>query len=274
MKHLFIIYLLLVPALSIAQQRVQISGYLQNELDEPLEGIAIFNENSLEGTVSNGTGSFEIKVMPNDRITFKTVNYDAVTLIVTERTMNEKILALRLKEGINVLKEVVLTGSHYLDIELNKLKESDPKLEKVTGYGVAWTPAVDRIENTFSDLTRQPEDYPIRNEALIQNQPRVQMFNLIGLLAAVILNIAANLIDLDFGGATTTTERLDVTVLKNELETAQLVEFLDIPRDQLYEYLYFATDQGLTPHFIENSNELEILDFLSKKATEFKKRKQ
>ncbi|GAK75286.1 hypothetical protein JCM19296_864 [Nonlabens ulvanivorans] len=49
--------------LSNAQvQRVQIKGTISSELNTDLSGITIFNNSSLEGTVTNDSGVFYIDV--------------------------------------------------------------------------------------------------------------------------------------------------------------------------------------------------------------------
>lgn len=273
-RYLFVLLLMISASLHAQIDRVIVSGYLQNELNEPQEGITIFNNDSLEGTISTGTGSFSLKVAEFDRLTFKAVNFEPITLVVTQETLKRRIIAITIREGINVLDEVMLTGNQNLIIDLKRLKNSDPNLERVTGYGVAWTPAIDRMENTFSDKIRTGDEYPLRHDALQQYEPDGAFFNIVGLLAAVVLNVALNALNIDFGSATTVEERFDVAVLKNQLQSAELIEFLEIEENDLYEYMYFVTDQGLNSQMMQPENEIFLLQFLSESATEFKKRKR
>ncbi|MGJ8683410.1 MAG: hypothetical protein ACSHWW_02220 [Nonlabens sp.] len=274
MNKLLFLFLTLIPVLSFAQQdRVQISGYIQNELDEPVEGITIFNEGSYETTVTTSTGSYRIDVKAGDKIVFKSAIHEPVTLVVTERTIKERVVTITLGEGINVLDQVVLEGDQNVYLNLKKLEMADTRLEKISGQNM-WTPAIDRTENTLSDMVRQPEDYAIRHEAMMQSQPRYNMFNLVGLLAAVVLNVALNALDFDFGGANTVEQRFDVAVLKNQFDADYLVEFLEIDKENLYDFIYFATDKGLNQEMMTEENEIVLLQFLSDTAEEYKKRKQ
>ncbi|EAS21050.1 hypothetical protein BBFL7_01943 [Flavobacteria bacterium BBFL7] len=264
----------LISFLAIGQQeRVQISGYIQNELDEPVEGITIFNENSYEVTVTSATGSYRIDVMAGDKIVFKSVDHEPVTLIVTDRTIREKVVAITLGSGVNVLDEVLLEGDQNIRLNLKRLENADTRMEKISGQNM-WTSAIDRTENTLSDMVRQPEDYDLRHEAMMQSQPRYNMFNLVGLLAAVVLNTALNAINFDFGSANTVEERFDVAVLKNQFDADYLVEFLDIDKENLYDFIYFATDRGLNNQLMQPDNELILLQFLSDTAAVYKERKQ
>nr|WP_152557871.1 hypothetical protein [Nonlabens ulvanivorans] len=62
MKNFIYIFLFL-GMLSTAQvQRVQIKGTISSELNTDLSGITIFNNSSLEGTVTNDSGVFYIDV--------------------------------------------------------------------------------------------------------------------------------------------------------------------------------------------------------------------
>jgi len=259
--------------LAAQQERVQISGYIQNELDQPVEGITIFNENSYEATVTTSTGSYRIDVKVGDKIVFKSALHEAVTLVVTDRTIKEKVVTITIGDGINVLDEVVLKGDQNVYLNLKKLEIVDTRMEKISGQNM-WTPAIDRVENTLSDMKRQPDEYPIRNEAMMQSMPRGNMFNLVGLLVAVVANVALNALNIDFGSATTIEERFDFAVLKNQFDADYLVEFLQIDKENLYEFMYFASDQGLNNEYLQPENEMELLQFLSDTATAYKNRKQ
>lgn len=274
MNKLILLFIVLVPSLSIGQQdRVQISGYIQNELNEPVEGITIFNEGSYETTVTTSTGSYRIDVKTGDRIVFKSTAHEPVTLVVTDRTVEEKVVTITLGDGVNVLDQIVLEGDQNVYLNLKKLEMTDTRMEKITGQNM-WTPAIDRTENTLSDMVRQPNEYDLRHEAMMQSQPRYNMFNLVGLLAAVVLNVALNALDIDFGSAKTVEQRFDVAVLKNQFDADYLIEFLEIKKENLYDFIYFATDRGLNNQLIKPDNEMVLLQFLSDTAQVYKERKQ
>ncbi len=274
MNKLILLFIVLVPSLSIGQQdRVQISGYIQNELNEPVEGITIFNEGSYETTVTTSTGSYRIDVKTGDRIVFKSTAHEPVTLVVTDRTVEEKVVTITLGDGVNVLDQIVLEGDQNVYLNLKKLEMTDTRMEKITGQNM-WTPAIDRTENTLSDMVRQPNEYDLRHEAMMQSQPRYNMFNLVGLLAAVVLNVALSALDIDFGSAKTVEQRFDVAVLKNQFDADYLIEFLEIKKENLYDFIYFATDRGLNNQLIKPDNEMVLLQFLSDTAQVYKERKQ
>lgn len=274
MYRFLYVLLLFAPIIVLGQQdRVQISGYIQNELDEPVEGMTIFNENSYEATVTTSIGSFRIDAKTGDKIVFKSADHEPVTLEVTDRTIAEKVINITLGTGINVLNEIVLEGSQNVYLNLKKLEMGDARMEKITGQNM-WTPAIDRTENTLSDLIRQPDEYPLRHEAMMQSQPRFNMFNLVGLLVAVVANVALNALNFDFGSATTVEGRFNVAVLKNQFDADYLVEFLEIEKEDLYDYMYFATDRGLSNEDMQPENEMELLQFLSDTAVAYKERKK
>jgi len=273
MKKTILFLIFLIPLLNVGQQeRVQISGYIQNELDEPIEGITIFNQDSYETTVTTSTGSYKIDVKVGDKIIFKSTLHEAVILTVTERTIEEKVIAMTIREGVNVLNEVVLEGDQYI-YNIKKLERVDARTEKITGYNGKIIPAIDRAENTLSDKVRKSNEYSLRHEAQAQSQLRYNSFNLVGLLAAVVLNVALDALNINFGNAGTVRERFDVAVLENQFDANHLVEFLDIDKENLYDFIYFATDNGLTNEFVQSITEIELLQFLSDTATEYKKRK-
>ncbi|WP_438962448.1 carboxypeptidase-like regulatory domain-containing protein [Nonlabens sp.] len=274
MKQYFFLLLFLLPVITLSQvDRVQIKGYIQNELDEPVAGITIFNENSFETTVTTSTGSYRIDVKAGDKVIFKSPEHEPVTLVVTDRTIKEKVVTITLGDGINVLDKIILEGDQNVYLNLKKLETADTRMEKITGQNM-WTPAIDRTENTLSDMVRQPADYPLRHEAMMQSMPRGNMFNLVGLLVAVVANVALNALNIDFGSANTVEERFNVAVLKNQFDAAHLVEFLDIKEEDLYDFMYFATDRGLSNEMMHPDNEMELLQFLSDASQVYKERKK
>ncbi len=257
---------------SLAQtDRVQIQGTILDALGDPIEGIAIFNQGSLEGTVSNEAGQFYIHARTGDRLAFKAVQYESFVLTVSASVIEKREAQLSLREGVNVLDEVVIDDG-LMQIDVKRISV-DPKLDMVSESNVR-TRAVDRMENTFSDRVKQPEEYAIRNEAFNQSQPRFNMINIFGALASMAL--IGNLDGLNFktsSGPKPTKKEFDVYVLKNKFSTEYLLDYLKIPEEDLYEFMYFAKDHGLNESMFKPENELKLLEFLSVQAERFKKKK-
>nr|WP_042291611.1 hypothetical protein [Nonlabens ulvanivorans] len=58
MKNFIYLFLFLGMLSSAQVERVQIKGTISSDLNSDLSGITIFNNNSLEGTITNNNGVF------------------------------------------------------------------------------------------------------------------------------------------------------------------------------------------------------------------------
>lgn len=268
MKNL-IFLLLLVATTMVAQDRVQLQGSIKGVTKEPLEGITVFNGTSLEGTVTNEDGIFYIDVRTGDKLSFNAVQYDPFTLTVTEKTVEKRTTELVFTQGVNLLDEVVVTDES-IRVAVKRTENVDTGIYEVSQRNIR-VAAVDRIENTFSERIRQPEEIPLQNTAFNQSQLRYNSFNLVGLLAGMLVEGALSNVDLSFD-APAKKEQFEETLLANEYSTEYLVDYLKIPKENLYEFMVFAQEQGLNESMLLPENEFQLLQFLDKQGTIFKAR--
>ncbi len=271
MRHLLLL-LTLISTLTVAQERIQLEGTITGVTQEPLEGITIFNANTLEGTITNKEGKFYIDVRSGDQLSFDSVQYDPFTLTVTDATIKKGTTELTFRQGVNLLDEVYVKDES-IAVAVKKTENVDTGIDEVSERNIA-IPAVDRIENTFSDRIRQPEEMPLENTAFNQSQLRYNSFNLIGLLAGLALNTALQNVDLRVGAPPRQEERFKEVLLKNKYSTEYLVDYLGISQENLFEFMVFAQEQGLNKSMLQPENELDLLLFLDKQATIFKERIQ
>jgi hypothetical protein len=272
-----LILLLLVSGLAHAQnERIQIKGSIYSESNSPLEGVTVFNIGSLEGTITNKKGSFFINAREGDKLSFKALQLESFSLTINKKIIEDKNVAISLDQGVNQLDEVFI-NEELMRIKVKKSFYVDSKIDKVSDYNLK-TKAVDRMENTFSERVKQPEEYAIRNEAVNQNMPRFNMANILGGLAFLAANAAVNSIsetleiNID-NGQEARRQKFDVYVLKNTYSTEYLLDYLKLPLEDLYEFMYFAKDNGLNESLFESERELDLLQFLSNQVTLFKQKK-
>lgn len=269
MKNLLLSFLLITTTL-IAQDRKQLKGSISSALGEPIEGIAIFNNSTLDGTVSNVNGDFFIDVRAGDELSFDALQYDPFVLIVTQSTVDKGTIDLTFSEGVNLLEEVVVMDQ-TIRVAVKRTEMPETGIEEVSERNIR-VAAVDRIENTFSDRIRQPEEIPVQQVAQNQSQLRYNSFNFLGLLSSIAIGTALQNLDLSFGTPAEQREEFNATLLKNKYSTEYLTEFLDISQENLYEFIVFANEKGLTKNMLEQENEFQLLQFLDKQAEIFKTR--
>jgi len=100
------------------------------------------------------------------------------------------------------------------------------------------------------------------------------MSNILGGLASMAFLGALDGLKLETGSAPEAVEKeFDVYVLKNKYSTEYLLNYLDIPQEDLYEFMHFAKDKGLNESMFEPERELDLLQFLSNQVTLFKTKK-
>ncbi|BAO55186.1 carboxypeptidase-like regulatory domain-containing protein [Nonlabens marinus] len=269
MKKL-ILLLLLVSSCAYAQERKQLKGTINGVLNQPLEGITVFNGTTLEGTVTNENGVFYIDVRAGDQLSFNAVQYDPFSLTITQATVDKGTTQLTFSEGVNLLEEVVVTDQS-IRVAVKRTEMPDTGIEDVTQRNIR-VAAVDRIENTFSDRVRQPEEIPVQNTAFNQSQLRYNSFNMVGLLAGLIAQGALRNVDLTVGAPSKQKEQFKEVLLQNKYSTEYLVDYLKIPEENLFEFMVFAQEQGLNKSMLQKDNEFQLLQFLDEQATIYKAR--
>ncbi|WOI22755.1 carboxypeptidase-like regulatory domain-containing protein [Nonlabens ulvanivorans] len=271
MKNFIYIFLFLGMLSNAQVQRVQIKGTISSELNTDLSGITIFNNSSLEGTVTNDSGVFYIDVKKGDQLSFKAIQFESFSLNVSEKVVEEKRIDLGLNPDVKDLETVNLSTTSFM-IPVKRIETVDSGLEKVSLENIK-TAAVDRIDNTFSNRVRQPEEYEVRAEAFQQSQPR---FNMVGLSTTInTANIARSLDVKNISkDDSVPIETNALVLLKNKYSKEYLLNYLDLEEKDFIEYGYFVQDNGLTKDLVQADNELDLLEFLSQQAVIFKKRKK
>ncbi len=270
MKHLLLFLALFIAGTAGAQERKQLQGTIIGVMKEPLEGITVFNAATLEGTVTNQEGKFYIEVRSGDQLSFDSIQYDPFTLTVTEATVKKGTTTLTFTQGVNLLDEVYVTDESIV-VAVKKTENVDTGIDQVSERNIRLA-AVDRIENTFSDRIRQPEEIPLENTAFNQSQLRYNSFNVVGLLMGLVANAALQNVDLTIDKPSTREKKFKEVLLKNKYSTDYLTDYLKISEDNLYEFMVFAQEQGLNESMLQPENELDLLLFLDKQATIFKER--
>lgn len=265
------LFLFLMTTISVVGQneRVQIKGTITSTIEGPLLGITVFNNNSLEGTITNDQGVFFIETRAGDELLFKALQFETIILTVSKEIIEEKEIELSLKEDIKELEVVNVSNGQSFMIPVKRLVEVDAQLDKVSVRNIN-TRAVDRIENTFSDRIRQPNEYEIEHKAAYQSAAR---FNMVGLSQTVNMsNISRALDPSNLSNDNDVPEENNpIALLKNKYEKGFLADLIKIPENKLPAFYFYAAEEGLTKGMIFDDNPLVLLDFLTITGNKFRK---
>lgn len=103
-----IIYFLFISAVAYTQQqRKEIKGIVFFNT-KSIADVHIVNKNSLQGTVTNTNGLFEINIAIGDTIEFTHINLEQEKIIITADIMAQNKFEIHLKENIVILDEITL----------------------------------------------------------------------------------------------------------------------------------------------------------------------
>ena len=123
-KNLIFIFCVFLSAIVFGQER-DILGKITNEKD--VEGIHILNRTSKINTITDRNGSFSIYAVINDTLFISSLHYMPEKLVVTKTIYEDRIIAIKLRELVNELKEVFighsLTGNLSLDAQNIDIKK-------------------------------------------------------------------------------------------------------------------------------------------------------
>jgi hypothetical protein len=241
-------------------QRIEINGKII--VDSPdIEGVTVFNTSSNKGTITDAEGKFAILVALNDRLQFSALQFKNFEVVITQDIMDSKALTVVLVEEVNKLPEIIilpygLTGN--LNIDAIRAKTVNPDLDALY-FGLD---NLDKFEFTDDYLTG------IRNTAMTDNRLyyTADAIKIIGLLVKPLFKGK---------GKTKTDKELLATDrdIFNKYSPEYLFDKLNIPKNQIVEFIYFVEDSGMDKSLLEDGNELQFLDFVIKKSKEFQANK-
>lgn len=124
-KTLFIIALLFVSAISLAQETDRVFGVIiDSSNDKPLESVNIVNLNQVIGTTTNDKGEFSIAAKVNDTLHLSYLGFKSIKVRVTNDWLKFGSAEIELTELALALEEVVvnelrLTG--YLEVDIKQV---------------------------------------------------------------------------------------------------------------------------------------------------------
>ncbi len=267
-KVVFILFLFISPIL-IAQEieRVWVEGKVHVPKGEDAEGISIYNVSAQKGTVTNDEGSFSIEVAENDRLQIFALQYQSFTVVMDKGVVERKKLNIFVNPAITQLEEVIirpydLSGNVRADVAKIPTyyitKDWDLSYKNLE-FGYNFTP------DESSSITGNAAE-----EALNINQLQH------GLNFVAILGGVANVLFPSGTRLNSVEQTKTNTNLSNNMQQRFSREFIhdnfDIPREQAYDFLFYAQENGLKTDLLKPENEMQLMDFLNKSSVEYKKR--
>ncbi|HET8810200.1 MAG TPA: carboxypeptidase-like regulatory domain-containing protein [Flavobacteriaceae bacterium] len=255
MKQLLLLFLLFTPIFSFAQNRVEIEGKINVPLNAEASGIAVYNLNSRQGTVTDDYGAFSIAAKLNDSLSISSVQYEPFVVIIDQGVIDTKTLTIAVREAVTQLDEVIvrpydLSGNVSVDIE--KVATSSNPLKMGSRQIVTTDPSYGYDEAT--PLERTMDDPFLRNgiqfvnifKAIFKNDDRNKK------------NVSRQHVDMD----------VQIRKMYND---DFFQEYIDIEKEEINEFIFYAERNGLSNELLQKGNELDLIEFLIAQGKAFKK---
>lgn len=249
--RIVLMVILLFPFLSNSQELFR--GEIANSGDN--EGIHVFNKTYQKYAITDQYGKFEIPARVNDTIVFSAIQYQLKAMRIT-------------KENIKTYQYVVL------EIQVNELDEVFIK-PKLSGDLLADTRRIktrDQVTAKTLNLPNADVKQPTQAERRLQTASSFD--GKIGLGGSVSLDAVINAIS----GRTKMLKKIVANERQTKLEEGVVEEFeavlvrdFKIPKDNIYQFVYYASSDELFEQIMKTNSYLIIYDFLNAKSKSYLK---
>ena len=235
MKNLFILTLLLFGlGISNAQDdtRTLLRGkVLYRNTNVPNENV--INTTSEFATITNDNGEFGIRVKAGDELVFTAVNYQILQMKVTQEMIDNNRLVVEVNEKVTELDEVVVSPENqekFLQLQNERIqKQYDYEIDRSTEVENIALSQQERgmryglnFVNIFKALTKSD------NKEKAEERPSLKLSD----------------------------------VMRQVYEDRFFVEDLNLPQDQIDNFLVYCDDKIPTQALLKKDNEFQLIDFL------------
>ncbi|HSP11179.1 MAG TPA: carboxypeptidase-like regulatory domain-containing protein [Salegentibacter sp.] len=237
-------------------ERVMVNGkIIVPEGDNP-EGMTVYNETSQRGTITNTSGEFRISVAENDSISFSALQFQKFTVVVDQGVIDSGELNVFISESVTELPEVVVLPhdlSGNVNVDVARIQVSDPDFPR---YSAA---DLERM-----NVLTEPDSLtgPGKNEAMAASKTRL-------IHGLNFVNIFKVLVGEKDGNNQIGQQEKDEYV--RQLYSDEFFqENLYIEKENINDFIFYASDNGLTSQMMQEGNELDLIEFLIAKSKDYK----
>jgi hypothetical protein len=267
MKKALFFLLLLIFGVNVSAQTesgVIISGNIEVPLGDYPQGISIFNLKSERFTQTDSLGRFNIAVTFNDSLRVSSLQFQEFTVIVDQGIVNSKTLTIFVSEVVNRLPEVIVTPydlSGNINVDLQRLKT----VELPTNLTAA------NVQNEDFSTESGPiiASAPYNTALATSNTRLVNGLNFVNIFKEFL--IAKKREDIKNPYNKSVNPVVDEYIRKI-YEDDFFRENLNIKREYISDFIFYANDHGLSEQMLKGGNELDLIAFLLDQSKKYKKR--
>lgn len=253
MKKLVLVVLFLSSFFCIAQvgDRVIIEGKIKVPAGDDPVGISVYNTTSNKATVTSEDGSFNIAVALEDELVFLALQFQEFTVIIDQNTLETKTLNIQIKESVTELPEVIinqtdLTG--YVEVDVQRIPVEETKF-----------PTENAAQINDADWEFRPDEQTSPENAAMRSSMMEEGMNFANIFRSIYSSRESGARDFE-------PLEEDVRLLYDD---EFFREKLNVKQENIYEFILFAEDNGLTKEMLEEGNQLDLVQFLMEQSKRY-----
>lgn len=241
---LLYLFILLLPALLLAQNRQLLHGRLVAD-SLLVDNVSVNNITARTVAVTNNKGSFTIQARAKDTLLFSSITFHSVYRVLKDEDLLQNPLVIKVDLNVTVLDEVVVSNLSNI---LKPSKEKNIVSEKSLKY-----------------------DTPQLNKQVIENQvaKNGQGIDIIGVVKLFSRKRKGIKRDTEEYRA----QKVFAVKVRNLYSDTFFTKTLKIPESDVDSFLHFCDTGANVQHLLIPQNELDLITYLTNKSTEYLKNK-
>jgi len=246
-RVLIILFLIIIPFYTWAQEGEIINGVVLNDADDTsMENVNIVNLNQVIGTSTDDKGNFKMRAAVNDTLFFSYLGFKSIRVRVTNDWMKYGEVKIKMTELGIALEEVVirpieLTG--YVEVDAKIIPIYDNYRYRIAGLGVGYEGGKSQpgaVSKVLSSIFN-PADF---------------LYNVFGKRPKQMRKLRKMKEDDEIRN-----------LLQSKFNRETLMAVLQLERDDINEILNHCS---YSIDFIKSANDLQILDAISECYEEYR----
>ncbi|MBW2960922.1 carboxypeptidase-like regulatory domain-containing protein [Mesonia aestuariivivens] len=260
MKNIvFICSLVFIAFCSTANAQIDVRSLIKGKINVDASASAadinVYNLNTTKGTVTNDYGEFFIEVEEGDELYFSGVQYQDFKVIIKKKTIDSGKINITINEAVTELDEVTvkpygLSGDVEVDVaKINTVNTNYPDQS-----------SIEMVRTTDYEL-RPDSQTEVENDAIDKSYLKNGL-NFANIFRTIFNSKRDN-------NSEAINENIDVQIRKVYNDDF-FRKYLDIDRDNINEFIYYAEEHGLKEELLTRGSELELIEFLIDKSKMYK----
>ena len=255
LRNFLIQFFILLVSISFSQTR-EISGKINAQ--GSVEGIHVINKTSLRYATSDQNGNFKIQAKLLDTLYFSSIQYMPMSIIIFQEMIDNRAIVVKLENYVTELDEVtignILTGDLYSDINNSEAEHTINFYDLgIPGYtGIRKT----QIQNRLDEADTGKFIY------FGIPTPQINLWKILNRVSGRTKRLKNNI-----------KVEKDKNILKHikNVVGPELFKNKELEEDLRVEFYFYCSDDPDFYNSCTNRSDVEIMQFLDKKLTEFKK---